>query len=139
MLKYIYTNRYELPDSGTLLVTCFLFPIGLYVLADKYYVEGLANQATANFACACTWCTNCGTTLLDEESILMVKAYYGIFAQVGSDMGRFMVNYMLHHSKAFMGKAAFATLVREYPALGADIVLAEMKRGCLGECTKRQK
>jgi hypothetical protein len=139
MLEYIYTHQYvyEAPSEATDLEKRFPIPIGLHTLADKYDVEGLAQQAVSLFSCSCWNCT-C-EPISDEECEQIVKAHYDHSVTVDSVMGKAIASYILEKMRPFMYDDKFDLLVYTYPFLGADIVFAEKRRVWLSECTRAHK
>jgi hypothetical protein len=139
MLEYIYTQEIEMPSEATDLEKRFLIPISLHTLADKYNVEGLAQQAVTLFSCySCGWDCTC-EPISDEECEQIVKAHYDHSVTVDSVMGKAIAGYILNNMRPFMYDDDFDLVVHTYPFLGADVVLAEKRRLWLGECTRAHK
>ncbi|KAF1849528.1 uncharacterized protein K460DRAFT_429052 [Cucurbitaria berberidis CBS 394.84] len=133
MLRYLYTMHYE-PDEDILYVDRgFFTPSGLYILADKYNVDGLAMRALETFG------YDDDVLLSDEHCEKVIEAYYSVCMIVNSAMGKAIAGYLLRHSMAFMKGYAFGKIICKYPVVGADILLAEKRMECLGKCNRPHK
>jgi len=133
MLKYLYAWKYEQPANNSELIKRFLYPIGLYLLADKYAIEGLTKDAVANMGCfsSCTSGYGCQVTPVEAHMETVIRATYGSGMVVGSALGLKISWYFLRHQKVFLKDAIFVSLVKEFPAIGADTFLAGIKVGLM--------
>jgi hypothetical protein len=138
---YLYSHKYEVPSGASDFEKRILMPIALHALADKYEITGLAEHAVEAFNCSCDHSyTPCSCEALDEEeSKQMVEAHYQHCVEVDSLMGKAISDYIVRTLKTFLHSDSLVTLIRLYPVLGADIVLAEKRESCLGVCTRKHR
>jgi len=143
MLKFLYTNEYELSVEemdAPQLVENFIHPVGVHLLADKYEIDGLCIAAANAFGCPDSWEHSDCCFKIDTDGLnQVVGVHYGACALVGSDMGGRIVNYMFRHCKMNDMAMQIGHLVHSFPAFGADIVIAELRLRCLGQCAKKHK
>jgi len=143
MLKYLYTKHYQISEKSRLapqLVENFIHPIGVHLLADKYEVEGLCSAAVDAFGCLSHWDPEKCAFKLDVAGLNeMVGVHYGACEIVGSGMGNCIVDFLFQHRKFHTMASDIKRLVHRFPAFGADIVMEEIRLGCLGSCTKKHR
>ncbi|CAA9961526.1 BTB-POZ domain-containing protein [Pyrenophora teres f. maculata] len=141
MLRYIYTDEYEPPLNASAFEMGFLFPIGVYILADKYDVEGLGEEAADYFGCGKRECSDgtCNHTPTPLEAVSMIRAYYETCSVADSEMGVCISAFVLRHMKIFLGQPLFRDLSLQYPMFATDVLLTEYSWKSVGKCTHKHR
>ncbi|KAE8833852.1 hypothetical protein PTNB85_03775 [Pyrenophora teres f. teres] len=128
MLRYIYTEKFELALDASAFEMSFLFSIGVYILADKYDVEGLGEEAVQHFGCKEWRCLEgtCDRTPTPPDAVSMIQAYYETCNIADSKMGFRIAAFVLSHMKTFLRHPLFRNLILQYPMFATDILLSEL-------------
>lgn len=125
LLRSIYTTDYDTDTVGNLVLaddaSVALNLIGIYVVADKYDVTRISAAVMKAIPPALHDAT-------DEAITAAIKAYYDGTALVGSKIGTAIVQEVYTQHSKLMSSAGFEELVRLYPAFGADVALAVVRK-----------
>lgn len=125
LLKSIYTTDYDTNTVGNLVLaddtSLALNLIGIYVVADKYDVTRISAAVMKATPPALHEAT-------DEAITAAIKAYYDGTALVGSKIGTAIAQEAYTQHSKLMSSAEFEELVRSYPAFGADVALAVVRK-----------
>jgi hypothetical protein len=99
-------------------------PIKVHTLADKYDAGPLRRWAVSTLKDNLAKCEDVDYILEDEVCFRMVRVQYDIHTSTGTEVGNTIGAYVARKKRPVINQRDGADLIHEYPAFGADILLA---------------